>query len=52
MALVLIVKRKYGIELYNLKDDLTETNSLAEEMPEKVASLKAKLREVLDDSTE
>ena len=43
-------RRQYGIELYNLSDDLSETNNLADEMPDKVESLKAKLREILNDA--
>jgi len=41
---------KYGIELYNLRTDLSETKNLADEMPEKVESLRAKIRQVLDGS--
>ncbi len=40
--------RKYGIELYNLRDDISESNNLAETMPEKVESLKAKIQDVLN----
>ncbi len=43
--------RQYGIELFNLRDDLSEQNDLVEEMPEKVANLRAKIRDILDDST-
>lgn len=42
--------RKYSIELYNLKDDLSEKNNLAKKMPEKVESLKKKLQTILNDS--
>jgi hypothetical protein len=45
-------KRQYGVELYNLKDDLSEKSNLASEMPEKVESLKAKIGRVLDNSIE
>ena len=38
---------KYGIELYNLKDDLSERNNLADAMPEKVEKLREKIEEVL-----
>ena len=41
-------RRQYGIELYNLKEDLSETNNLASKMPEKVESMKAKLRDVFE----
>ncbi|MEO2020330.1 MAG: arylsulfatase [Pirellulaceae bacterium] len=41
-------KVKYGIELYNLKNDLSEKSNLAEKMPEKVESLRAKIRSILD----
>lgn len=41
-------RRQYGIELYNLKKDLSEKHNLADKMPEKVESLKAKLRQELD----
>ena len=40
--------KKYSTELHNLKDDLGEKKNLAEEMPEKVESLKAKIQEILD----
>lgn len=43
---------KYGIELYNLKTDLSETNNLADEMPDKVESLRAKIGMILGDSAE
>lgn len=39
---------KYGIELYNLSTDLSETKNLAGKMPEKVENLRAKIRQVLD----
>ena len=41
-------KAKYGIALYNLKDDLSEKNNLAEKMPEKVESLRSKIRSILE----
>jgi arylsulfatase A-like enzyme len=41
-------KTQYGIELYNLKDDLSEKNNLADKMPEKVESLRSKLRSILE----
>ena len=41
--------RKYGTELYNLRDDLSETNNLADEMPEKVKTLKATMDKILND---
>ena len=41
-------KVKYGIELYNLKNDLSEKSNLAEKMPGKVESLRAKIRSILD----
>ena len=41
-------KTQYGIELYNLKDDLSEKNNLADKMPEKVESLQAKMRSILE----
>jgi arylsulfatase A-like enzyme len=44
--------RQYGIELYNLSNDLSEKNNLVEEMPDKVESLKAKLGQILGTSTE
>ncbi|MEO2013463.1 MAG: sulfatase-like hydrolase/transferase [Fuerstiella sp.] len=44
-------KRQYGIELYNLRDDLSEKNNLAKEMPEKVEGLKVKIGQILNDST-
>jgi arylsulfatase A len=43
---------KYGIELYNLSTDLSETKNLAGEMPEKVESLRAKIRMILVGSAE
>jgi arylsulfatase A-like enzyme len=43
---------KYGIELYNLSTDLSETKNLADEMPDKVESLRAKIRQILEDSAE
>ena len=44
-------KRQYPIELFNLKDDLAESNNLATQMPEKVQELKAKIGRMLDEST-
>ena len=41
-------KAKYGIELYNLRNDLTEQNNLAENMPEMVEKLRAQMRRILD----
>jgi len=41
---------KYDIELYNLRNDLSETKNLADEMPDKVESLRAKIRMILEDS--
>jgi len=43
---------KYGIELYNLRTDLSETKNLADEMPDKVENLRAKIRMILEDSTD
>jgi hypothetical protein len=40
--------KKY--ELFNLKDDLSETNDLSENMPEKVSQLDAKLTAWLNDT--
>lgn len=40
-------KVPYGIELYNLKEDLSEENNLAGEMPEKVESLRQQIEEIL-----
>jgi arylsulfatase A len=39
--------KKFGIELYNLKNDLSEKNNLADKMPEKVESLQAKMTKIL-----
>ena len=44
-------KAKYGIALYNLKDDLSEKNNLAEKMPEKVESLRSKIRSILESTS-
>jgi predicted nuclease with TOPRIM domain len=33
------------VHLYDLKEDIGETNDLAEKMPDKVASLRARLHE-------
>ena len=41
---------QYGIELYNLQDDLAETKNLVDAMPEKVETLKTKLNQILDES--
>ncbi len=41
-------KVKYGTELYNLKDDLSEKNNLAEKMPEKVKNLQARMYRILN----
>lgn len=38
-----------GVELYDLRQDLSETTNLAERMPEKTAELLAELRGYLDD---
>lgn len=43
---------KYDIELYNLRTDLSETKNLADEMPDKVENLRAKIRMILEDSTD
>ncbi len=40
-------KVKYGVELYNLQNDLSEKNNLADKMPEKVESLRAKMVRIL-----
>ena len=40
---------QYGIELYNLRDDLSEQNNLAGKMPEKVSAMQGKLRQILGD---
>ena len=40
-------EKVYGTELYNLEDDLSETNNLADEMPAKVKSMKAKMDKIL-----
>ena len=41
-------KVKYGTELYNLKDDLSEKNNLAEKMPEKVKNLQTRMYRILN----
>ena len=41
-------KTQYGIELYNLKNDLSEKNNLADKMPEKVESLQATMQRLLN----
>ena len=41
-------KVKYGTELYNLKKDLSEKNNLADQMPDKVKSLLAKMQRILE----
>ncbi len=38
---------KYGTELYNLNEDLSEENNLADQMPEKVEALKGLIEEML-----
>jgi arylsulfatase A len=38
---------KYGVELYNLRDDLSEQHDLAKEMPGKVEELRGKLGAIL-----
>ncbi len=42
---------QFGIELYNLRDDLSEKNNLADQMPEKVESLRANISRILESST-
>ncbi len=37
----------FGIELYNLKDDLSEQKNLADSMPHRVSQLRAKIGEIL-----
>lgn len=39
--------RKYDIALYNLKQDLSETNNLAKQLPDMVERLRTKRRDVL-----
>ena len=41
-------KVKYGTELYNLEDDLSEKNNLADKMPEKVKNLQARMYRILN----
>ena len=41
-------KVKYGTELYNLKDDLSEKKNLAEKMPEKVKDLQTRMYRILN----
>jgi len=41
-------KVKYDIELYNMTDDLSEKKNLAEKMPGKVESLRARIRSILE----
>jgi arylsulfatase A-like enzyme len=41
-------KMKYDIELYDLTDDLSEKKNLAEKMPGKVESLRARIRSILE----
>jgi arylsulfatase A len=41
---------KYGVELYNLKSDLSETKNMADEKPQKVESLRVKIRMILEGS--
>jgi arylsulfatase A-like enzyme len=38
------------IQLYNLRDDIGETNNLAAKHPERVAELSARIDEILADS--
>lgn len=45
-------KMQYGMELYNLRDDLAEANNLFEKMPEKVESLRAKIGQILGKTTD
>ncbi|MEM1293896.1 MAG: sulfatase-like hydrolase/transferase, partial [Verrucomicrobiota bacterium] len=42
-------KKQYGIELYNLKDDLSEENNLADQMPEKVDAMRGLIQKTLAD---
>lgn len=41
--------KNYGIELFNLAEDLSETNNRIDDMPEKAADLRAKMRKILND---
>ena len=41
-------KVKYGTALYNLRDDLSEKNNLADKMPEKVKNLQARMYRILN----
>ena len=41
-------KVKYSTELYNLEDDLSEKNNLADKMPEKVKNLQARMYRILN----
>lgn len=43
--------QQFGIELYNLQDDLKETNNLADQMPEKVEGLRARISQILQSSS-
>lgn len=43
--------QNFGTELYNLRDDLSEKNNLAGQMPEKVKSLRDKISRILESST-
>ena len=43
--------QQFGIELYNLRDDLSEKNNLADQMPERVESLRTKISRILESST-
>ena len=40
-------KVKYGTELYNLKEDLSEKKNLAAQMPDKVKSLQSKIHRIM-----
>ncbi len=42
---------KYGVELYDLRNDLSEENNLADAMPEKVENLRGKIEKVLNDGS-
>jgi arylsulfatase A len=37
-----------GPQLYNLKDDIGEKNNLANQYPEKVASMALQLQQIMD----
>ena len=40
--------KKFGLELYKLSADLSETNNLIEQMPKKADELRKKMREILE----